>query len=247
MDMQKITASTEERLEPPPTLGLREKSKLDKRRRIKAAARSVFVEKGYDAATTREIAALAEVGIGTLFVYAKDKRELLMMIINDDLDEVNDTSAYIVDHKAPLVDQVTAFFKVRYAYWACEPSLARPAVKETFDFLGSANVQGPETARFYARRPKILSMLTGIVKDGQESGMIADDVSADLIASLFITIYLTEVRRWLSQDEPLVEAGIARLRELLALAIRGIEPQRAVSSSHQDRAMVCLTEVTAVR
>ena len=31
---------------PPPKLGLRERGKLEKRRRIKAAARAVFLEKG---------------------------------------------------------------------------------------------------------------------------------------------------------------------------------------------------------
>lgn len=225
MDLHKKTVLTATQVDTPPALGLRERSKMDKRRRIKAAAREVFVEKGYEAATTREIAALADIGIGTLFNYAKDKRELLMMIINDDLDEVNDKSLAAVSPDAPLIDQVTAFFAERYAYWASEPELARPAVQETFDFLGNAGEQGSETARFYARRPKILEMLTDIIRNGQASGKVADDVSPGLIASLFMTIYLTEVRRWLSQGEPRVEPGIARLRELLSLAIRGIAPR----------------------
>ena len=66
----------------PVKLGLRERGKLEKRRRIKQAARDVFLEKGYDAATTREIAERAYVAIGTLFVYAKDQRDLLMMLIS---------------------------------------------------------------------------------------------------------------------------------------------------------------------
>ncbi|WP_194722694.1 TetR/AcrR family transcriptional regulator [Noviherbaspirillum malthae] len=211
-------------------LGLRERSKLDKRRRIKAAARAVFISKGYDAATTREIAAQADVGIGTLFNYAKEKRELLMMIINDDLDEINASSAATVDLDSPLIDQLTAFFTARYAYWASEPALARPAVQETFDFLGIKGEQGPETARFYARRPKIEKLLADIIGRQQAAGNIADDVESSLIASLFMTIYLTEVRRWLNQADPRVDAGIARLRELLALAIRGIKVPEAAKT-----------------
>jgi AcrR family transcriptional regulator len=221
--------------QPAPMLGLRERSKLEKRRRIKSAARQVFVQKGYDAATTREIAALAEVGIGTLFVYAKDKRELLMMIINDDLDEANQATTEAVDRNASLIEQLTAFYTVRYTYWASEPRLSRPAVQETFDFLGSADQQGPETARFYARRPKIAQMLVDLIKTKQDSGEVADDVSPEMIASLFMTIYLTEVRRWLSQDVPLVESGIGRLRELLALAIRGIQPASPSSRKRKPR------------
>ena len=79
--MLKITNETSEDI----VSGLRqrERNKLDKLRRIKAAARELFLEQGYDNATTREIARRAEVGLGTLFSYASDKRDLLFLIYND--------------------------------------------------------------------------------------------------------------------------------------------------------------------
>ena len=67
----------------PASLRQRERNKLDKLRRIKAAARELFLEQGYDNATTREIARRADVGLGTLFSYASDKRDLLFLIYND--------------------------------------------------------------------------------------------------------------------------------------------------------------------
>src|SRR5438093_2985297 len=67
-----------------PTLGLREKHKIDKLRRIRSSARKVFLEKGFDAATTREVAEIAEVSHATVFLYAKDKRDLLFLVFNDD-------------------------------------------------------------------------------------------------------------------------------------------------------------------
>ncbi|MGI4719161.1 MAG: TetR/AcrR family transcriptional regulator [Janthinobacterium lividum] len=206
-----------------PKLGLRERGKLEKRRRIKQAARAVFLEKGYDDATTREIAQAADVAIGTLFVYAKDKRDLLMMIVNDDLDAVNAELAQAA-WDGPLIDQLTAFFRRRYEYWASEPRIARPAVQETFDFLSLTAGQGPETARFYARRGSISELLTGLIAAKQRGGRIASDYAAEDIASLFMTIYLTEVRRWLNQDDPQVEQGMARLRKLMSLALRGVQP-----------------------
>ena len=48
-------------------LGQRERNKRDKLRRIKAAAWELFLDKGYDATTTREIAVKAGVGLGTVF------------------------------------------------------------------------------------------------------------------------------------------------------------------------------------
>ena len=58
-------------------LGQRERNKLDKLGRIKDAARGLFLAKGFDDTTTREIATRAGAGIGTIFVYAENKRDLL--------------------------------------------------------------------------------------------------------------------------------------------------------------------------
>ena len=69
----------------PVVLGLRERNKLDKLQRIKHAARTLFIEKGFDETTTREIARRAGVALGTLFLYATDKRDLLFLICTDEL------------------------------------------------------------------------------------------------------------------------------------------------------------------
>lgn len=217
--------------QPPPTpkprpekLGLREQGKQDKRRRIKAAARQEFMRKGYAAATTRDIASRAEISIGTLFVYAKDKRELLMMILNDDLDRVGSSAEQAIDVQSDLLEQVIGFFAARYRYWAARPNLGRPIVTEIFDVVGSIDQYGPETARFYARRQRTVAALRQCIEQGQKQGTVANTIASDLIASLFMTIYLTEVRRWLNQEKPDADQGIEQLRTLLALAIRGINP-----------------------
>lgn len=208
-------------------LGLRERAKLDKLRRIKQAARDVFLEKGYDAATTREIAQRAEVAIGTIFVYADDKLDLLMMIVNNDLDAVNDKSARVLRRDGPLIELLMAFFELRYRYWARHPQISRPAVQATSDFLAHSSDRGEETRRFYARRANIYAMLADVVRRKQEQRQIGSNATPDLIASLLVTIYLAEVRRWLSQSTPRPGVGLASLRALLRLAIEGLAPMEA--------------------
>ena len=61
-------------------ISVRERNRRDKLQRITAAARALFVEKGFDETTTREIARRADVALGTLFLYATDKRDLLFLI-----------------------------------------------------------------------------------------------------------------------------------------------------------------------
>jgi len=90
-----------------PGAGLRERGKLDKRRRIMEAAREVFIEHGYEQATTREIAARAGVSVGTVFVYAKDKRDLLLLIVNGELDAVSAKGQAALDRPGTLVERLT--------------------------------------------------------------------------------------------------------------------------------------------
>lgn len=62
--------------------GRRQRAKEDKRRRIAAAARELFAERGIGGVTTQQIADRADVAIGTLFLYAATKAELLIMVQN---------------------------------------------------------------------------------------------------------------------------------------------------------------------
>jgi AcrR family transcriptional regulator len=85
------------------TLSRRQRRAAGRRRDILAAAISVFRQKGYDRATTREIAAAADVSEGTIYNYFRSKNELLMGIVREIvpsllgealyLDEVGDVRA----------------------------------------------------------------------------------------------------------------------------------------------------------
>ncbi len=62
----------------------RRKRRIARRRReILSAAARVFAEKGYDNATTWEIAAAADVAEGTLYNYFGGKREILLAIAHE--------------------------------------------------------------------------------------------------------------------------------------------------------------------
>ena len=63
-------------------LGRRERNKQAKLERIMAAASELFAEHGVDEVTTQQIAAKADIGTGTLFLYAKTKGELLLLVQN---------------------------------------------------------------------------------------------------------------------------------------------------------------------
>lgn len=66
----------------PQSLGRRERNKQAKLERITAAASALFAEHGVDDVTTQQIAEAADIGAGTLFLYAKTKGELLLLVQN---------------------------------------------------------------------------------------------------------------------------------------------------------------------
>ena len=66
----------------PQPVGRRERNKQDKLERIIAAASELFDTHGVDAVTTQQIADKADIGTGTLFLYAKSKSELLLLVQN---------------------------------------------------------------------------------------------------------------------------------------------------------------------
>jgi AcrR family transcriptional regulator len=66
----------------PQRVGRRERNKQEKLDRITAAASELFAERGVDEVTTQEIAEKADIGTGTLFLYAKNKGELLLLVQN---------------------------------------------------------------------------------------------------------------------------------------------------------------------
>ncbi|WP_026554707.1 TetR/AcrR family transcriptional regulator [Arthrobacter sp. 35W] len=66
----------------PQPAGRRERNKQAKLDRIMAAAHELFAEHGVDDVTTQQIADKADIGTGTLFLYAKTKGELLLLVQN---------------------------------------------------------------------------------------------------------------------------------------------------------------------
>src|SRR5205809_6208347 len=80
---------------PNPVLELREDSRLLRRKpeslaRLKAAARKLFVERGYDATRPQDIARAAGLGHGTFYLHYPDKRACFLAFIAEARRELDD-------------------------------------------------------------------------------------------------------------------------------------------------------------
>lgn len=235
----KADVSTESGAEPVDALrqplSVRERSKQRRRTRIKEAARTVFIERGYEAATTREIADRAEVSLGTLFAYAPTKSELLLMIVNDDIEPLRSVGFRQVAPSVPLVDMLMAFCEDDMAYWGRHPEIARQARREIgVVLLGRA--AGPEAVRFASWKPRLLADVSEVVAAKQRAGRLSPLPPPELVAELWWAVYNQHLHNWLMDERPNLRNGARGLRMLLELAIRGLDPSPQELETVAERA-----------
>jgi AcrR family transcriptional regulator len=208
----------EKRAEP----GLRERNKLDKRQRIRAAAAELFAKLGYGAATMRQIAKRAHVGLGTLFNYAEDKRDLVFLIFNDELDALTAAALAAPRPDEPLIDQLMAVFSCHYRRLGENHALSRILLQE-LTFYST----GKQAATFQDIRGRLIDGIEDLVRKAQHDGRILARADPALIALHLFFVYSAAIRWWITAPHPDVRDGVAELRRLLELQFSGLSPAAA--------------------
>ena len=200
-------------------IGLRQQHKIHKLHKIKIAATALFTEKGFDAATTREIAQRAHVAQATIFLYARDKRDLVFLILNDELDQLTQEFVKAAKPDIPLFDQLVSSFSVFYTYYAKNSNLARILLKElTFYY------EGEQARRFGVLRDKVVSQLEHLLVVAQNSRSIRSEEKLDLVARDLFFSYQGALRWWIAGPEPKAAKGIAEFRRIIRLHLKALNP-----------------------
>ena len=198
-------------------MSLRERKKLETRERIRAAAAELFARHGYGAATMRQIARRAHVGLGTLFNYAEDKRDLVFLIFNEELNAVTDVALAAPRPRQALLEQLLAVFRVHYRWLAAKPVLARILLQE-LTFYSS----GKQAATFHGIRKRLIDGIELLVARAQAQRRIRSRESPAIIARHIFFLYSASLRWWIVATKPRPENGLADLRRLLRLQIEGL-------------------------
>lgn len=108
----------------------RQLQKAETRRLIMAAAYSLFGRKGYENTTMRELAAQADVGLGTIFKHFPDKPSLLINVYREDLEAVlHNTFATLPSTNIKM--QLAHIATELYVFLGQAPSLSRSIVRES--------------------------------------------------------------------------------------------------------------------
>lgn len=127
-DPVRLTASTE--VADLEKLGLRERKKRERLRRIIAAAEKLFIGQGFSETTIQDIADEADVGLGTLYLYARSKEDLLVLVFKDHILRMIESSFENIPPDVDLLEQMMAFFDGHIEYHKKDQDLSRTVLKE---------------------------------------------------------------------------------------------------------------------
>ncbi|HEY1507061.1 MAG TPA: TetR/AcrR family transcriptional regulator [Stellaceae bacterium] len=201
-------------------LGLRAKNKAEKLQRIRKAARALFMKRGYDDTTMRDIAKRAGIGFGTLFTYASDKRDLLFLIFNDELDDVVDTAFARATTERVFLDQLVAYFSGFYIFFAPQPELSRVVLREMTLYL-----KGRQAEQFQASCGRMTGHIASFVSEARAARRLGTREEPQLVGQALLSTFAAEIRRWIAIDDPVLKSGLTRLRRMLALHVTGLAPR----------------------
>lgn len=96
-------------------MGLRERHKADRTRRILEAASSLFRAQGYDAVRIEDIAAAADVSAGTCYNYFSTKGDILLAIVAMEVEEVIDAGrAVVADPPADAAEALDRLIRIYF-------------------------------------------------------------------------------------------------------------------------------------
>jgi AcrR family transcriptional regulator len=85
---------------------------------IIAAARKVFAEKGYIAATVDEIAARASLAKGTIYLYFESKEHIYNAVMTNDLETLRRLTLEKIAAAGTALEKISAYINARFDY--CE-------------------------------------------------------------------------------------------------------------------------------
>lgn len=157
--------------------GLRERKKEQSRQRIAAVALRLFTERGFDAVTINEIAAVAEVAKATLFAYFPSKESLVLQGVGQD-----DLAGIVAGRPAgqSALQALRAHYRTLAATRMAEVDRADVIARMRVIFESPA-LSGAANALIYQQRRALTEVLTE-EHGATRAALMAAQITASLLA-----------------------------------------------------------------
>jgi TetR/AcrR family fatty acid metabolism transcriptional regulator len=147
-----------------------QKQRSEKRTRIIDAAIDVFAAKGYRSARISDIARGAGVADGTIYLYFRNKEDLLLTIFEEKMDLVLKELEANLETKSDPIGRIEAFAETHFYLLQTHPALAQVFQVELRQSTRFLTDYRPEPLWAY------LDVFESLIRDGQEAGLLRNDV-----------------------------------------------------------------------
>jgi AcrR family transcriptional regulator len=181
-----------------------------RRGEILAAARKVFGAKGYEAARMEEIARVAKLAKGTLYLYFDSKDAIYQATIRQALGELAQRTEEQMAGAADVSGKLAAFIRVRIAYWQEHQTLYRVILT-----LGHE-----QRRRSIAYQREAVEMIAAMLAEGARRGQIPPQDYTAAAWTMMDAIRGVNERRIYAEGRA-VEEDARFLTEFLLAALSG--------------------------
>ncbi|OEU67671.1 MAG: TetR family transcriptional regulator [Desulfobacterales bacterium PC51MH44] len=191
----------------------------DKYHRILEAAVKVFAEKGFFQSTISQIAREAGVADGTIYLYFKNKDDILIQFFSYKTKQVFTRFREEVDKADNTIDKLRNLIRRHLKEFQNDRNVAVVYQAETHQINRLAEEQIKEMSKLY------LDIVSEIVEQGQEEGVIRKDLYLGLVKRFILGAVDEVINTWIhsggkydlvSMADPLVDLflkGIGNLEE----------------------------------
>ena len=162
-----------------------------KRERILDAAEKVFAERGFFAAKVADVAREAGVADGTIYLYFKNKDDLLVSLFEARMEVVNRTLAEAVASAPSPRAQLAAFVHAYLELVAAQPTAAEVL---TIELRQSTKFMREYHAHGFG---ELLRLLAGVIARGQQAGELSTAVPATHAARMIFGVLDELALAWL--------------------------------------------------
>jgi AcrR family transcriptional regulator len=212
----------------------REQQKRDRERRILRTAARLFGTKGYAETTMEDVAASADLAVGTLYNYFRSKPELLLAILRRETEDLLAAGQQVVDD--PPDDPADAIAALIETYLGLFEHHGRKLWRD----LLAAAIADPGTigAAAFQADLRLIAQLSLLLEKLQARGLLGAHVEPGRAAITIYSIYFTWFSVFLVGEDVTIERLHQEIRRGTEIAMCGLLPLAEERGARASRAGV---------
>ncbi len=213
----------------------KERERQQRRREILTSARAAFIKYGIATTTMERIAQEAELAKGTLYLYFRNREELLTGLLTDDIEVLTQSIERVMASPLPAEEKLAQAFQTFYSYSQENQFFYQVMTQANIGLLVEPSEESPIVSEFIGVNERLIRIVESIVEEGVASGSFElhgpiRTVVAEIIIAMKGSVMILRNQlippHWVTEPEDVI------LHDIVQLIIRGLRrtPSQTLAS-----------------